>query len=75
MRISKDLVAVLILSVVLSILSVMSILTIREVSQNQINQKRFAAYMKCLIVPDEARYEELGKDAYVEYCTTLLRAS
>lgn len=32
----------------------------------------FSDYMRCLVVTDEIKYEELGKAAYFDMCDTLL---
>ncbi len=71
-RFTQDIVMMLVLSVVLAILSTVTILLIREVDENQVQVERFANYMRCLIVPNEARYEELGREAYVRECENLL---
>lgn len=34
--------------------------------------QNFSDYMRCLVVTDEALYEELGKAAYFDHCDTLL---
>lgn len=71
-KIAQDVVMMLILSTVLAVLSTVTILLIREVNQNQVQTEKFANYMRCLIVPDEVRYAEIGKEAYVRECERLL---
>lgn len=34
--------------------------------------QNFSDYMRCLVVTDEVKYEELGKAAYFDFCDTLL---
>lgn len=40
--------------------------------QNRSFLRNFSEYMHCLVVPDEVRYAEVGKDAYFAECDALL---
>lgn len=74
-RPAKDLVAIYVLTAIMTVYAIILMIGVREVQQSQIDREKFAAYMKCLIVPDEKLYEELGRQKYVEFCEKHLRGS
>ena len=79
MKLTKDLVAISLLTVIMTVYAFVIVVLIRdvdhiikEINENQVQTIRFANYMRCLIVPNEARYAELGREAYVKECELLL---
>lgn len=72
LKITQDRLAVWTVAAILAVLSFVQIIAVREINKNQVDQKRFAVYMKCLIAPDEAYYKKIGRSAYVDFCTKRL---
>lgn len=78
-RLIKDKLLVFSLFLILSVLSVTTIYTLRistetkRISQqNQTFLGNFSDYMRCLVVVDEPKYAELGKEKYFDTCDLLL---
>lgn len=72
MKLTKDLIAIICLTIIMTVYAITIVILIQKVDENQVQSKRFANYMRCLIVPDEVRYEQIGREAYVRECELLL---
>lgn len=72
MKITKDLIAIIVLTIIMTVYAIVIVILIRAVDENQVQTGKFANYMRCLIVPDEVRYAQIGREAYVRECELLL---
>lgn len=75
----KDRTVAICLFITLAILSVTSILIVRVSNDTKVIGKQnraflgnFSDYMRCLVVVDEPKYDELGKEKYFDTCDVLL---
>lgn len=78
-NILKDRVLSTCLFIALAVLSVTTILIVRisndtreSSKQNSTFLSNFSDYMRCLVVVDEPKYAELGKEKYFDTCDVLL---
>lgn len=68
LHVTQDMVVIAVLSVILAAMSVVQTIAIRKLEDASVDRTRLADYFRCLVVPDQALYAQLGRDGYVRHC-------